>query len=111
VWEPEEGVLDSDLLQLRAAEVRYLIKLDLIANRPKSLACSCPCLSAPALGSPRVGVEEGVLDKSCLVCPAAGGLLVWELEDSGGVDAGLIWGRSRTEFRVRTGFLSMDWFS
>jgi hypothetical protein len=33
--------------------------------------------------------EEGVLDKSCLVCAAAEG----------------------TEFRVRIGFLSTDWFS
>jgi hypothetical protein len=63
-------------------------------------------------GSPRVGVGRGRprqelhgLLVSTPVCAAAGGLLVWELEDSGGVDAGLIWGRSRTESRLSTGFL------
>jgi hypothetical protein len=51
--------LDNNLLELRAAEVRDLVKLDLIMNRPENLVCSCPRSSAPVPGSPRVGFGGG----------------------------------------------------
>jgi hypothetical protein len=79
---------------------RYLVKLDLVANRPKSLACSCPRSCAPASGVSSCGSQRRASSTRAAWPARVNARLrrrrgsprvgVAELEDSSGVDAGLI---------------------